>query len=393
MPNSTAGYQVLFSFGGENGSSPVSALSPLNARSTTLYGTTKAGGAYNLGLVYEITAAGHQQLLYSFGHGESGFTPNAPLTALDGSLYGTTTYGSGRCTKHHAGCGAVFAIDGSGNERLVYAFKGGPDGAQPDAALTVVNGVLYGTTMRGGKYGVGTAFSVTTSGKEAVIHSFIKPGGIHPAARLTNANGLLYGTTEYGGKYAYGVVFSMTTSGKEHVLHSFKGAPDGAYPAAGLTDVNGKLYGTTAGGGSSTQHCTHYNGYFLGGCGTIFSIEPSGRETVVYRFRGAPVDGATPYATLLNVNGTLYGTTSLGGVGYGCSVGAGSGGCGTVFALYDLNEEKVVYTFLGATHSDGQYPYADLVEVRGTLYGTTDSGGALACGCGTVFAISPSRQR
>jgi uncharacterized repeat protein (TIGR03803 family) len=81
-----------------------------------------------------------------------------------------------------------------------------------------------------------------------------------------------------------------------------------------LINVNGTLYGTTWSGGSS-------NG------GTVYRISTTGSEKVLYSFAGGS-DGAHPSAALLNVKGTLYGTTAYGGGGSGCG-----SGCGTVFAL------------------------------------------------------------
>jgi uncharacterized repeat protein (TIGR03803 family) len=81
-----------------------------------------------------------------------------------------------------------------------------------------------------------------------------------------------------------------------------------------LLEVNGTLYGTTAFGGTN-------------GLGTIFSFNASGGEQVLHSFGGS--DGADPEADLIDVNGTLYGTTYRGGYEKGC----GGKGCGTVFAL------------------------------------------------------------
>jgi len=74
-------------------------------------------------------------------------------------------------------------------------------------------------------------------------------------------------------------------------------------PTAGLINVEGTLYGTTDGGGAK-------------GDGTVFTITPSGAETVLYSFKGGS-DGNFPYASLVNVKGTLYGTT-FEGDGSGC---------------------------------------------------------------------------
>ena len=61
-----------------------------------------------------------------------------------------------------------------------------------------------------------------------------------------------------------GTVFSVTPSGQEKVLHAFAGASDGANPNAALIDVNGTLYGTTVHGGDTK--CRGFKGV---GCGTV----------------------------------------------------------------------------------------------------------------------------
>lgn len=105
----------------------------------------------------------------------------------------------------------MFALSLSGIETVLYRFKGYPhDGGDPIGPLLAVNGVLYGTTWFGG-------------------------GGA---------------CADYRG---CGTVFSMKTSGKERVLHSFKGAPDGYNPGGGLFYEGSELYGTTVAGGNSTN--------------------------------------------------------------------------------------------------------------------------------------------
>ncbi len=75
--------------------------------------------------------------------------------------------------------------------------------------------------------------------------------GIDPNAALKYVRGAFYGTTFSGGEYGSGgTVFSITTSGTEKVLHSFGKGSDGARPNAGLIDVKGTLYGTTPEGGA-----------------------------------------------------------------------------------------------------------------------------------------------
>jgi uncharacterized repeat protein (TIGR03803 family) len=44
---------------------------------------------------------------------------------------------------------------------VIYSFKGEPDGAFPQSGLALVNGVLYGTTHRGGANNDGTVFRIS----------------------------------------------------------------------------------------------------------------------------------------------------------------------------------------------------------------------------------------
>ncbi|MGB6644325.1 MAG: choice-of-anchor tandem repeat GloVer-containing protein [Candidatus Cybelea sp.] len=313
--------------------------------------------------------------LYSFeGSPGDGAYPYARLNNVNGTLYGTTSYGGAQCFSSY-GCGTVFSITTSGTEKLLYSFgKGGSnDGADPTDDLIAVAGTLYGTTSAGGAHDDGTVFAMTLSGEEKVLHGFKgSPDGFDPFAGLINVKGTLYGTTEYAGANGAGTVFAVTTSGKEAVLYSFAGAPDGADPYARLIDVNGTLYGTTYYGGS--PGC-----YSDLGCGTVFSITTSGKERVVHSF-GAGTDGENPFADLINVNGTLYGTT-LGG-GAHC---AKHRGCGTVFSITTSGAETVLHSFRGS--GGGRNPGAGLIDVNGTLYGTTLEGGA--SDDGTVFSLAP----
>jgi uncharacterized repeat protein (TIGR03803 family) len=225
---------------------------------------------------------------------------------------------------------------------------------------------------------------ITKSGAETVLYSFkgYPSDGALPYASLIDVNGTLYGTTYAGGPSDAGTIFKITTSGVEKVLHYFSyGYGDGTYPFASLTNVNGTLYGTTGEGGSSSG--CH------GGCGTVFKSTTSGVEKVLYRFKGGYYDGAHPSnGGLTDVNGILYGTTADGGPVDGC----GGISCGTVFKIRTSGAESVLYDFQGG--SDGASPGAALINVKNALYSTTVYGGGSGCflgqGCGTVFAITPA---
>ncbi len=171
------------------------------------------------------------------------------------------------------------------------------------------------------------------------------------------------------------------------VLHNFKGSPDGAYPGSGLVqDAAGNLYGTTFNGGKSICSAP--------GCGTVFKVSKTGKETVLYNFCPAAdcTDGILPLASLIqDAAGNLYGTTSAGGsLGSGCYNGY-SYGCGVLFKLDRAGYETVLYSFAGGTF-DGCYPLAGLLlDKAGNLYGTTSECGA--SGLGTVFRLDRRATR
>ncbi len=172
------------------------------------------------------------------------------------------------------------------------------------------------------------------------------------------------------------------------VIHNFTGGLDGGNPYAGLTmDAAGNLYGTTCG----TPCIAGANN-----AGTVFRLSKKGSGwlfTPLYVFRGGN-DGAGPVArVIIGPNGSLYGTTYMGGAG-----SCGGSGCGTVFNLkpppsippniFGGWQESVLYSFQGG--SDGAYPeLGDLVfDQAGNIYGTTGNGGN--ANAGTVFQLTPS---
>ena len=118
-----------------------------------------------------------------------------------------------------------------------------------------------------------------------------------------------------------------------------------------IRDENGNLYGTTwvagdlsaCAGGSNT------------GCGVVFKVDPKGNETVLYTFTGGTDGGQSMAGLVRDEAGNLYSTTNFGG-GSGLS-------SGTVFKLDPAGKETVLYGFTGGT--DGNTPYAGLVRDNG----------------------------
>jgi uncharacterized repeat protein (TIGR03803 family) len=299
-----------------------------------------------------------------------GSNPAAPLIRDSaGNLYGTTYYGG-------VGNGTVFKLDPSGTETILYTFPGGKRGAHPSGGLVRDGaGNFYGVTFAGGTAGGGTVFKLSKAGRESVLHSFTGTGGdgIKPMGSLIrDSAGNLYGTTSQGdaGTCQYGTVFKLDPSSKETVLYCFAGVQgDGRNPSAGLVrDSVGNLYGTTYSGGTQGE-----------GFGTVFKIDPSGKETVLHNFPATASDGENPAAALIRDSaGNLYGTTYAGGGGFGSD--------GTVFKVDPSGTETVLLSF--GTSGGGSRPLGGLIrDSAGNLYGTT-SGHTQSDG-GTAFELAP----
>ena len=382
--------------------------------------------------------AATETVLYSFCSQQNcadGAQPSASIIDENNVLYGTT-YGGGTGSgcRYVIGCGTAFSLDlTSGTEAVLHSFVGGTDGTEPLAGLVDLGGKLYGTTSMGGYYDTGTAFSVAVKNdRENVLFQFgCCSDGLYPESGLIHHKNMLYGTTQGGGIYGRGTLFSLNPkTGSVSALYAFCGqqsCPDGAYPLQ-LIDIGGMFYGTTESGGAgnggtvfsfdpetgtetvlysfcSQQNCadgdfpesglvrikgrlygtTAYGGEY--DSGTVFSLDLKGNvETVLHSFNYNDSDGWEPNGGVIDIEGTLYGTTYYGGSGV-CYSGNENEGCGTVFAL-DLKTgaENVLYSFQN-NGADGENPYSNLIYANGTLYGTTQLGGTSREG--TVFSITP----
>ena len=227
---------------------------------------------------------------------------------------------------------------------VLHTFNGGLDGGSPAAGLTMDRaGNLYGTTS--GYYGNQTS-------------SVFELKSI-PAGWLLNPIFTFYPNTQSQGYGPYGkVVFG----------------PDGA------------LYGSARTGG--TNICDNQ------GCGTIFKLQPhptfcnsflcEWNITVLYDF--SPDSGAFPDQIIFGPDGSIYGTTLIGGnTGNNCP-----NGCGTVFRLTNSGgtwTRDILYEFSG---TDGNYPQGGVVlDSAGNLYGTTYNGGTY--NQGVLYKLSPAQ--
>jgi uncharacterized repeat protein (TIGR03803 family) len=332
-----------------------------------------------------------------------------------GNLYGTTYYwGTGQqCAANHGYCGTVFELtpsNGTWTEKVLYSFCSASnctDGAQPAAGVIFdKSGNLFGTTYRGGAYGLGTIFELTPNNgqwTEKVLYSFgatsVYPAS--PGAIVFGKDGNLYGTTSGGGTGqgcfvgGCGTVFELMQHNGQwtgKVLHNFDhNGQDGFDPLAGVSfDSAGNLYSTTGSGGADDSDC---NGY---GCGTVFELSrgTNGQwtEKILHSFYNNGTDGTAPYiGVIFDSAGNLYGTTDTGGAD---SSDCSGDGCGTVFELSPGTNgqwtEKILYSFFFSGPS-GVYPNSLVLGSR-ALYGTTGSGGIYTY-WGTIFELTPGNSQ
>src|SRR5271166_3879137 len=352
------GYTMLYTFTGADGEFPLGNV--IRDREGNLYGTTFNGGDLSAcngsgcGTVFKVDKSGKETVLYSFTGGTDGAYPATGLLRDEtGNVYGTTVMGgdlSGFCPGFPApGCGVVFKVDPTGKETVLYTFTGSADGYAPYGDLLRDEaGNLHGAASNGGD-----------------VSGFC--GDL-----VLNKTGFL----------GCGTIFKLDQNGKFTVLHTFNGADGGPFPDGWLVrDNEGNLYGMSGNGGELSA-CSGL------GCGVVFKVDRRGKETVLYRFTGG-ADGAETFAGVIRDEvGNLYGTTYLGGAFSGS---CGSVGCGVVFKLDPTGKETVLYTFTGG--ADGANPNAGLLldDMR-NLYGTASDAGDLSCsppyGCGMVFKIA-----
>ena len=376
-------FKTLASFDGSNGLFPASSMQLTQGLDGNLYGTTGLGGSNcstdGCGTVFKITPDGSVTVIYNFCARQfcsDGFSPSAGLAlGFDGNFYGVTVDGG------RFGDGTVFKITPSGKVTTLFNFGRNHSGFIPVAALLAArDGSFYGTTTKGGQFCIhfcGTVFKITPKGKYSVLHSFCAqsncPDGAIPEAPLIQgADGNLYGTTGGGGANNQGTVFKISTTGKFATLYSFcakANCADGSIPAGGLIQLSkNSFYGTT-----SETAPDHFDG-------TVFKINGQGRLTTEYTFCALAncADGNDPSSgMILAMDGNFYGTTSSGGADHD----------GTIFKTTPQGNLTSLYSFCSRNSCvDGSSPDGLLQATNGSFYGVTTYGGTTDEG--TIFSLS-----
>ena len=355
------------------------------------------------GTVWLATPASAQQekVLYSFGATpQDGTEPANLISDKAGNLYGIASEGA-------YGNGAIFELTpqkgGGWTEKIVHSFCSQPnctDGDDPRGTLVFdTAGNLYGTTVQGGAYGIGsggygTVFELSpASGGDwthTVLYSFGNgtDAAIPFSGLIFDASGNLYGTTTseiYNGPYGYslyssGTVFELSQKNgvwADTLLLTFNDNGNEIY--ANLTvDAAGNFYTSTFNPGTA---------------GTVIELRQSAGT-----WKQKVLSGSGNTSNLIfDAAGNLYGTQSLGGTyggGVAFELSPKAGGGWT---------EKALYNFGGVNHgADGYQASSGLIfDSAGNLYGTTayGGGGGQECGngmgvtgCGTVYRLTPAQD-
>lgn len=300
-----------------------------------LYGTTVYGGTGDClgtgcGIVFELTPPTNggpwtETILYSFQGGADGSVPTGGLI-LDrsGSLYGTTGLSGDLALCSGAGCGTAFelsSVAGAWTLTTLHTFLGGTDGSYPSGLTMGSGGDLFGVTTFGGSAGLGTIYELYPSSggwAEKILYAFPGNGGRghNPVSPLVfSSQGYLVGTAQGGNANGCcGEVFALVPHAggewSEVVAFRFTNQDGGnaIAPPTPVFDSHGNLYGTGGGGKYKS--------------GVAYQLKRANgvvKETY-YSFcatTGCP-DGAGPESGLiLDSSGNLYGTTIMGGLGYG----------------------------------------------------------------------------
>jgi uncharacterized repeat protein (TIGR03803 family) len=325
--------------------------------SGNLYGTTSGGGAHGFlntvgGTVFKLDPAGHETVLHSFcsTDGVRCTDGEMPLGALvrdaAGNLYGTAAFGGANFVSNN-GTGAVFKVDPSGKESVLYYFcsaENCSDGLFPSAGLIQDSaGNLYGTTAWGGifdsrcagAFSCGTVFKLSTDGnavanvtltsspnpsfvdQSVTLSVSVSGSGATPTGSVVFKNGksVLRSLTLSNGTASFAIAFAK--KGTTSLVASYSGDENYAATNSNVLKQIVQQYGTSTALGSSLNPSTYGQSITL--TATVSSAGPTPTGKVTFKngstsLGSASLSGGTAAITLstLPVGNSMI-TSSYGG--------------------------------------------------------------------------------
>jgi len=200
----TGTFVNVYTFDATHGQYPSSLIQGTDGN---LYGTSTWGGSSSCGTLFKISTSGTPLWSYSFPCGSGGYNPVMLVQASDGNFYGPTVNGG-----VGIGFGTIFKLDPEGNVSTLYSFSPSSSKAgEPLSLIQANDGNLYGTAALGGKTtNDGSLFEITPSGVFTRLYSFSGTAGTTPnTALVQDTTGILYGTSIGGGKSNAGTVYKL----------------------------------------------------------------------------------------------------------------------------------------------------------------------------------------
>ncbi len=189
-----------------DGAIPAGPLVEVDGR---IFGTTRVGGKYNGGTLFEIQTNDQLQTLHHFNRAGISFpsimAPKPLISIGNGSgAFITIDYSGG-----DAGLGRIVGLIPSKRDVALHSFRGW-DGAGPFELIRASDGHFYGITLEGGVFNRGTLFRLSSGSPLQVLHSFNGQDGSAPVSLIEGQDGHLYGAASEGGPFNRGTIFKYT---------------------------------------------------------------------------------------------------------------------------------------------------------------------------------------
>ena len=357
----------------------------LQARDGNFYGTGALGGQANFGGVYKVTAAGQKTDVGSF---QQKLTPFGVIQATDGNFYGVA--GS---TATNTGVNGIFFKITAGN--VMTTFTPNFPGVPASPIVQAADGNFYGLTNTGGAFNAGTFYQVTPAGNVTVICSLDNTMSI-PGPYAATFQQIVVGRDH--NFYAATPVALLKIAGpptaetpppvvpavvKPVVLQSFTSST-GFAPTCLTLGPGGNIYGTSLAGGSNNQ-------------GFYFEFTPQGKYTLLASLGAMQISG--PYGMPLTIQAGGPTSLAFGNDGFlyiAANGGPGTDSSHTYIGVLLQAGNGFRSLMFGSTAGDA--PNSIIQGTDGTLYGTTSLGGTAVAYTGgvfsgTVFNVDPGLLR